>query len=48
MLQVLMNEGMLVCVFDECMVYDSVLEHMLEAYLGCMVQTLMCGLRHSC
>jgi hypothetical protein len=45
-----MNKGMHVCVFDECMViiYGLSLDYMLEAYLGCMVQTLVCGLRHLC
>ena len=45
-----MNIRMPVCVLDECMVmiYGLSLELMLEAYLGCMVQTLVCGLRHIC
>jgi len=48
MFQVFMNKGLLVCMFDECMlmIYGRVLEHVLEAYIGCMVQTLVCGLRH--
>jgi hypothetical protein len=39
-----------ISLFDECMVmiYGSILEHMIEAYIGCMVQTLVCGLMHLC
>jgi hypothetical protein len=38
------------CVFEGffMMVYGLVLENMLEAYLGCMVQTLVYGLRYFC
>jgi len=37
-----------VCVFDECIVIICgwVLDHMLDAFLGCMVLPLECGLRH--